>query len=56
MGRHDGNKAQIERELARLIAFICAVHQQVAGERKLRSSLDRVQQRTTLRGIAGLPG
>ena len=56
MGRHDGYEAQIERELASLVAFICAVHQQVAGEGEFWSSLDRVQQRTTLGGIAGLPG
>ena len=56
IGRHDGNEAQIERELASLVAFICAVHQQVAGEGEFWSSLDRVQQRTTLGGIAGLPG
>lgn len=54
MGRNDGNEAQIERELASLVAFICAVHQQMAGERELWSSLDRVQQCPTLGGIPGL--
>ena len=49
--RHNQDKAQIKRQLARLIALIGAVHDQWAAARQLKA---RGQPRASLRGIARL--
>ena len=48
---HDRDEAQIQRQLPGLVAFIRAVHQQVAGGGQIR---DRAQQLAALWGIVGL--
>jgi len=53
LGWYDGDEAKIERQLPRLVAFVCPVHQQVQRPRRLAQI---AQQFAPLRRVVRLAG